>query len=84
VCKTVVVIAGPEHTVGLEVPLVNTPVEARLRVTVPDAAGRQNTVQYVLKLLLWHGYPEAVEYHQWLPVLAAVSAEVNPVGKSLL
>jgi hypothetical protein len=33
---TVVGIAVPEHTVGLCVPLVNTIVEARLRVTVPD------------------------------------------------
>jgi hypothetical protein len=46
-CKTVVVIAVPEHTVGLVFQLVNTIVEARLRVTVPDIVAALYTVQYV-------------------------------------
>jgi hypothetical protein len=41
----------PEHTVGLCVPLVNTIVEARLRVTVPEMVAAVQGVD--LKLLLY-------------------------------
>jgi hypothetical protein len=43
--------AVPEHTVGLCVPLVNTIVEARLRVTVPEMVAAVQGVD--LKLLLY-------------------------------